>query len=501
MVLNPKIHNLIVSVAIFILFFTSSVLMLNYHPPEWYLLDEMGDICHKPWQLLSGEKAMTDKTLLPILIFGLFQNLFGLSEYAPRYFSIALTSAIMPLLYFGITEIFSKRIALISLALILATHPIILSSSIATTLSSTLWFPILTFWILSKKVLRHKELYLSLAILGSLFSYAAGMLVSISMIFSYYILNFSEIRRLNYKLTLAYLTASASLFMLTRKLIYGNIQISNWGIDQTNFTPSIEGIKIILREIFISANSWYALAGEAPSIGLEVTLIVSIFALDKLFHMNTGTKESPNKYSQPTNWIAIITCTSIITILLCSSNLRLIGLRRVLPLVPFILIALVAGLYRNLPKKFKNAQFYSIGLLWFIFAIHRAYIHIPNAIQVEGISPAKMDILNTYNTLLSKTRNIIGPSRIYIDSKIQILDSLSCSLYFTKNQKSEIHIVELTDLEQIKKLMLEPNTLIVGSPYDEIQSQILNHALVQDISTQQIENIDSNFSYFIFSNI
>ncbi len=131
-------------VGLFLVFLISRFFFLPYLNPDWFLGDEIFDICIKPWQLFSGEIGLRDKTALPLAAYGIIARLGGLDFILARQLTSIYFSILMLILFDATNRIFGLRVAVLSSLILLFSHQMILRSLVATTMPSgflfLLWF-------------------------------------------------------------------------------------------------------------------------------------------------------------------------------------------------------------------------------------------------------------------------------------------------------------------------------------------------------------------------
>jgi hypothetical protein len=239
------------------------------------------------------------------------------------------------------SRVFGRFAGVFTLAVVLVTVQFITRPVVPTVTCSAFWCAGPVLYILTGPLDRPRLLLLSLLLAASLLTYPAGT-VTIGPLLASHLLLF---RRSWNRERIILLSASMAVCLggvwLVRRLVESRPSALHWGIQTAGFSiePYLSAIRVTLRDLFVTADSWNAFSGGLPYLlpELSVLLLVSlVLAVASHRRRAEGVKA---RFLSPLQlrWLAVLLLSFLGAVAVASLAPRLPGVRRIFPATLFLL--------------------------------------------------------------------------------------------------------------------------------------------------------------------
>jgi hypothetical protein len=426
-------------ILIFILFLLSRLLAAPLHTSSnEFMWDGMLDTCSKSWQFITGQRIEgDDNCYLSFFIHFLTSYTFGYSAVNLQLVTITMSSLAMSLIVISIKRLLGDTSALIFAGLVLTSTAFTGHGILPSNMPTALYGLSLSLFSLSMRPSLKRDCLLSFSIFLVLLGYAAGV-VSILPLLVFHFLAFREKWPLKNTLICGFLStfALAGVWYI-RKLVAGSGDLSRWAVGEIGMPDRSEyeqTIKLILNDVFVKADSWYALALDSPYLSLSLSLWLGLCLLLVAFRVSTQILYKRTNLGNSEKWCLVFLGSFIIAILLASINSSTPGIRRIYPSILF-LFAILSTLPYLLPKitKIRNISYVLLALILChegVLTYQRisSNFGVPEPISwIVAAERAKLEIAQ-----LDKPKNII------IDREYEpALDRVFCNLYLDREIRAK----------------------------------------------------------------
>ena len=324
-----------------------------------YQFDGLLDTCVKPWQFFTGQAvAGGDNCYLSFATSSFASAAFGYSVEVLQGVQIAVAAACYGMIFLALDRMLGWATALRTVVLLIATLPFISHSVLPTNMHTALWGFSGALYALTMRPSLRRDLVLASFCTLALFGYAAGVVTVAPLVLGHIVLFRSAwpLRRMASAAALA--AAGVGLVAAARRAFTGTGDLSRWAIDEIGVPPLAEyaaTLKIILRDLFVSADTWYALGYGYPYFSMPVVLLLIAAAAFSLLGSPTaqtaeGQLDEQN-YDQRVRarWISLFLLTFVLAIAIVSINPRYPGVRRVFP-AAILMLAVAASAPALVPR-------------------------------------------------------------------------------------------------------------------------------------------------------
>jgi hypothetical protein len=323
-----------------------------------YQYDGLLDTCVKPWQFFTGQTvAGGDNCYLSFATSYFASAAFGYSVEVLQGVEIAAAATCYGIVFLALERMLGWASALRTLVLLIVTLPFISHSVLTTNMHTALWGFSGALYALTMPPSLRRDLVLMSFCTLSLFGYAAGVVTLAPLVLGHVVLFRWPLRRAASAALLA--AAGVGLVAAARRAFTGSGDLSRWAIDEIGLPLPAEyaaTLKIILADLFVGANSWYALGYGHPYLSVPVVvLVVAAAACSLLRSSGAQTAEGSQPDDQNDDqtvrarWIALFLLTSLLAIGIVSINPRIPGVRRVFP-AAILMLAVAASAPALVPR-------------------------------------------------------------------------------------------------------------------------------------------------------
>lgn len=360
-----------------------------------YHIDDALDSCVKPWQLISGRPiAGGDTNLLVFALYAIHPYLWGFSVEQAQLLTLFLFSLSISFLGLAWYRIFGLSSALFVLLFSLVSLPFLARSVFPTTATSSFWIFPLILLLLTSPLTIPKALLLSLLLTCSLFTYTAGAIFCFSLVTSHLVFFSTE---WNSKTRTALILCGGCclpVVLWIRNGFSSPTSITRWGIDVASVNGYRETIEVLVRELFISATSWYSFSAGNPYIAPELLPIIVLVLAASSFKLLLGNQSERRQ----AKWAYLLSVAVFLSILAAGLAPRLPGIRRILP-AAFLLMNIASILVVFSWPRFGSARKYATLFLFIalISTTLQTRRHFP-----DDVSPPKREQSQSFRTALSE---------------------------------------------------------------------------------------------------
>jgi hypothetical protein len=304
--------------------------------PEWFHADDRLDACIKPWQLLTGQRlAGNDTSYIPFLFYAASYRVFDFSPGAARLVTIPLFAVSLAFYGLAFGRAFGRFVGVFTLGVVLVTVQFITTPVVPTVTCSAFWFSGPALYILTCPLAGHRLLLLGLLLAASLLSYPAGT-VAIGPLLVFHLLLFRRSwDRKRIILLLVSIAASLGGVWVVRCLVEARPSVLHWGIQTARFSlePYLLAIRSTLRDVFVSAESWYAFSGGLPYLLPELSVLLLASLVLAVASYRCREKGAKTRFMSPLQrrWFAVFLLSFLAAVVVASLVPRSPGVRRIFP--------------------------------------------------------------------------------------------------------------------------------------------------------------------------
>ena len=249
--------------------------------------------------------------------------------------------------------------ALRTVVLLIVTLPFISHSVLPTNMHTALWGFSGALYALTMQPSLRRDLVLASFCTLALFGYAAGVVTLAPLVLGHIVLFRSAWPLGRIVSAAAFAAAGVGLVAATRRAFTGSGDLSRWAIDEIGLPSSAEyttTVKIIFRDLFVSADTWYGLGYGHPYLSVPVVVALVAAAACSLLHSlgappTRGEQRDDGNDDQTVRarWIWLFLVTSVFAIAIVSINPRFPGVRRVFP-AAMLMLAVAASAPAVVPR-------------------------------------------------------------------------------------------------------------------------------------------------------
>jgi hypothetical protein len=411
-----------------------------------YQFDGLLDTCVKPWQFFTRQAvAGGDNCYLSFATSYFASAAFGYSVEVLQGIQIAAAAACYGMIFLALDRMLGWATALRTVILLIATLPFISHSVLPTNMHTAMWGFSGALYALTMRPSLHRDLALASFCTLALFGYAAGVVTVAPLVLGHIVLFRSAwpLRRMVSAALLA--AAGVGLVVAARRAFTGTGDLSRWAIDEIGVPPLAEyaaTLKIILRDLFVSADTWYALGYGYPYLSMPVVLLlIAAAAFSLLGSFKAQIAEDgqldEQSYAQRVRgrWISLFLLTFVLAIAIVSINPRYPGVRRVFP-AAILILAVAASAPALVPRGrllplFCNGIFMvavgsAIGTSWVV--VGRQW-HVPPESFWTSLS----------SSIAKRLESVETPYVVAVDATLErSLDRVFCGLHMDRKIRAKV---------------------------------------------------------------
>jgi hypothetical protein len=315
-----------------------------------YQTDGLLDTCVKPWQLFTGQAvAGGDNCYLSFAVSYLASSLFGYRVEILQGVQIATAALAYGIIFLALERMLGRGSALRTSILLIVLLPFISHGVLPTNMHTALWGYSGALFALTMQPSLRRDLVLALSCTVALLGYAAGVVALVPIVLGH-VLFWRSSWPLRRVATFAGLSSGVVVAVAAvRRILSGTVDPLHWAVDRLSLPPLadyLSTVKVILRDLFVSADSWYALGYGQPYISAPVALFLVCAVTCAVLWLSVSRRpdfaESALR-SARARWIVLFLVSSLVAILIASINTRVPGIRRAFPaVIPMLAAAATA---------------------------------------------------------------------------------------------------------------------------------------------------------------
>jgi hypothetical protein len=279
----------------------------------------------------------------------------------------------------------------------------------------------------------------------SLFGYAAGVATVAPLVLGHFVLFRSAwpLRRMASAALLA--AAGVGLVAAARRAFTGSGDLSRWAIDEIGLPPLAEyaaTLKIILGDLFVSADTWYALGYGHPYLSMPVVVLLVTAAACMLLGWSKartaeGGQSDGRNYDQTVRarWISLFLLTSVLAIGIVSINPRFPGVRRVFP-AAILMLAVAASAPALVPRgRLLPLLFNAIFIVAVGSAVGTSWV----AVGRRWEAPPKSFWTRLSSSIANRLQSLEQPHVVAVDATLEpSLDRVLCGLHMDPRTRQKV---------------------------------------------------------------
>lgn len=425
---------------VFIIFFITRFLTSPLHAhSEDFMWEGIMETCVKPWQLATGQAIENgDTCYLATSIHYLVSYWFGYSVPHLQFVTIVLTSLSMSLIFITFKKILGIPSSLIYLGFVLTSIPFTAHGMLTTNMATALHGLSIIMYALTTIPSLYRDITIAISILVALLGYAAGVVTVVPLLFFHILLFQSKWPFINLLRTGLLSSFAVGTVWYLRKIVTGHGSLKRWAVSDIGI-PDIDSymgvLKVILRDLFINADTWYALALDTPyltlftSLALGLTLVALLFSI-----LNKKSSEIQDRNREIEKWCTLFLFTFIAAILIVSINPDMPGIRRIYPT-----ILLLFGMISCIPQLIKTPLIGNriLYILFSIYISHEGWSNYRTLLAIEPPSPR--DWIIAADKAKVAIRETEEPKVLFVDKEWnESLDRIFCGIYLTKELREKV---------------------------------------------------------------
>jgi hypothetical protein len=411
-----------------------------------YQYDGLLDTCVKPWQFFTGQAvAGGDNCYLSFATTYFASAAFGYRVEVLQAVEIAAAATCYGIVFLALDRMLGWASAVRTVLLLIVTLPFISHSVLPTNMHTALWGFSGVLYALTMQPSLRRDLVLASFSTLALFGYAAGVVTLAPLVLGHIALFRSAwpLRRIASAAVLA--AAGVGLVAATRRAFTGSGDLSRWAIDEIglpSFAEYATTFKIILRDLFVSADTWYGLGYGYPYLSVPVVVLLVAAAACSLLR-SSGAQIDDGRQRDDRNdvttvrarWIWLFLMTSLLASAIVSINPRFPGVRRVFP-AAILMLAVAASAPALVPRaRFLPLLFNAI----FVVAVGSASVTSWVAIRHLWETPPESLWTVLSNSIAKRLESVETPHVVAVDTTLEpSLDRVLCGLHMDRRTRKKI---------------------------------------------------------------
>ena len=409
-----------------------------------YQFDGLLDTCVKPWQFFTGQAvAGGDNCYLSFATSYFASTAFGYSVEVLQGVEIAAAAVCYGMIFLALERMIGWASALRTVVLLIATLPFISHSVLPTNMHTALWGFSGALYALTMPPSLRRDLVLASFCTLALFGYAAGVVTVAPLVLGHIVLFRSAwpFRRMASAALLA--AAGVGLVAAARGAFTGSGDLSRWAIDEIGLPPLAEyaaTLEIILRDLFISADTWYALGYGHPYFSAPVVVLLIAAAACSLVgaaraQTAEGAQPDDRNCGQRVRWISLFLLTFLLAIGIVSINPRYPGVRRVFP-AAILMLAVAASAPALVPRgRLLPLLFNAIFVVAVGSAVGTSWVAVGRLWQ----APPESVWTRLSSSIARRLESVEKPHVVAVDATLEpSLDRVLCGLHMDRKTRGKV---------------------------------------------------------------